>query len=82
MADLEFRDYIQALHTEAERALYEHVTAERWGRAGRVGKLRALLGTLRSVDAEAVAGLFFGAVTGTCNMEEHVLAMFNEKSAI
>lgn len=73
MTELECREYIQALHTEAERALYEHV------RAGRFGRLRALLSTLRSMDPEAVAGLFFRPVTGSSSIDEHVLAMFYER---
>lgn len=78
--DLECREYIQALHTEAERALYEHVrTAHRGNKTGRFGRLRAVLNTLRCMDPEAVAGLFFRPVTGTSSIEEHVLAMFYER---
>lgn len=80
MTDLQCRDYIQALNREAERALYEHVRAAYRGRAGRFGRLRALLSALRSVDPEAVAGLFFRPVTGNSSIDEHVLAMFYENA--
>ncbi|XP_023153014.2 nuclear receptor subfamily 0 group B member 1-like [Amphiprion ocellaris] len=77
--ELECRDYIQALQREAERALYEHVRTVHWGNAGRFGKLRMVLNTLRSMDPEAVAGLFFRPVTGRSSIDEHVLAMFFER---
>lgn len=73
MTQLECREYVRALHGEAERALYEHA------RAGRFSRLRALLGALRSVDPEAVAGLFFRPVTGSGSVDAHVLAMFYER---
>ncbi|XP_008300586.1 nuclear receptor subfamily 0 group B member 1-like [Stegastes partitus] len=77
--ELECRDYIQALQREAERALYEHVRTVYRGNAGRFGKLRVVLNTLRSMDREAVAGLFFRPVTGRSSIDEHVLAMFFER---
>nr|QNH86182.1 Dax2(Nr0b1b) [Scatophagus argus] len=73
VTELECREYVQALHREAERALYEHV------RTARFGRLRAVLHALRSMDPEAVAGLFFRPVTGSCSIDEHVLAMFHER---
>lgn len=76
--ELECWDYIQALHTEAERALYEHVRTANRGRADRYMRLTALLRALRSVDSEAVAGLFFRPVAGTSSVDEHVLALFYE----
>ncbi|XP_070813821.1 nuclear receptor subfamily 0 group B member 1-like [Chaetodon trifascialis] len=76
---LECRDYIQALQREAERALYEHVRTAHLGKAGRVAKLRAVLNALRAMDPDTVAGLFFRPVMGTSSIEEHVLAMFNER---
>ncbi|XP_070711937.1 nuclear receptor subfamily 0 group B member 1-like [Pempheris klunzingeri] len=76
VTELECRDYIQALHREAERALYEHVRAAHRGKAGRFRRLSALLSTLRDVDPDTVAGLFFRPVTGTGSMDQHVLAMF------
>ncbi|XP_033472172.1 nuclear receptor subfamily 0 group B member 1-like [Epinephelus lanceolatus] len=79
VTELECRDYIQALHTEAERALYEHVRTACRGNVGRFGRLRAVLSTLRSMDPEAVAGLFFRPVTGRSSIDEHVLAMFYER---
>ncbi|KAM9334116.1 nuclear receptor subfamily 0 group B member 1-like [Symphorus nematophorus] len=77
--ELECRDYIQALQREAERALYEHVRTVHRGKAGRFGRLRAVLNTLRSMDPHAVARLFFRPVTGSSSIEEHVLAMFYER---
>lgn len=79
MTELECWDYIQALHTEAERALYEHVRAANRGRADRYSRLSALLRALRTVDSEAVAGLFFRPVAGTSSVDEHVLALFYER---
>lgn len=80
MTDLECRDYIQELQVEAERALHEHVRAVCRGNAGRLGRLRVVLNTLRSVDADAVARLFFRPVTGSrSSTEEHVLSMFYER---
>ncbi|KAI3365953.1 hypothetical protein L3Q82_009789 [Scortum barcoo] len=76
-SELQCLEYISALRREAERALYEHVRAARCGRAGRFARLRALLSALRAVDQEVVAGLFIRPVTGTSNIEEHVLAMFH-----
>ncbi|XP_071320176.1 nuclear receptor subfamily 0 group B member 1-like [Trachinotus anak] len=74
--ELECRDYIRALQREAERALYEHV---RTVHRGRVSRLRALLDRLRSMDPQAVAGLFFRPVTGTSSIDEHVLSLFYER---
>ncbi|KAE8278482.1 Nuclear receptor subfamily 0 group B member 1 Nuclear receptor DAX-1 [Larimichthys crocea] len=79
VTELECRDYIQALHREAERALYEHVRTVHRGRAGRFGRLRQVLNALRSMDPDAVAGLFFRPVTGTRSIDEHVLGMFYER---
>ncbi|KAM3585117.1 uncharacterized protein V6R79_008034 [Siganus canaliculatus] len=79
VTELECRDYIQALHEEAERALYEHVRATHRAKAGRLVRLRAVLSALRSMDPDAVAGLFFKPVTGTSSIDEHVLAMFHER---
>uniref|UniRef100_UPI0037E7F565 nuclear receptor subfamily 0 group B member 1-like n=1 Tax=Semicossyphus pulcher TaxID=241346 RepID=UPI0037E7F565 len=78
--ELECREYIRALHTEAERALYEHVrTVHRGNKAGRFGRLRAVLSALRSMDPDAVAGLFFRPVLGTSSIEGHVLDLFYER---
>lgn len=77
MTELQCRDYIEALQREAERALYEHVRTVHRGSAGRWGRLRALLNTLRGTDAHVAAGLFFRPVTGST--DEHVLAMFYER---
>ncbi|XP_069554225.1 nuclear receptor subfamily 0 group B member 1-like [Brachyistius frenatus] len=74
VTELECRDYIQELQREAERALYEHVRT-----VCRFGKLRVILHTLRSVDQDAVAGLFFRPVTGPSSVDAHVIAMFNER---
>ncbi len=79
MTELECREYIQALQREAVRALYDHVRTTHRGKAGRFGRLRAVLGALRSMNPDAVAGLFFRPVTGTSSMDEHVLAMFYER---
>ncbi|XP_059184099.1 nuclear receptor subfamily 0 group B member 1-like [Centropristis striata] len=76
VTQLECRAYIQALQTEAERALYEHVRTVHRGNAGRFGRLRAVLDALRCMDPDAVAGLFFRPGTGS--IEEHVLALFYE----
>ncbi|XP_039998488.1 nuclear receptor subfamily 0 group B member 1-like [Xiphias gladius] len=77
--ELECREYVQALQGEAERALYEHVRTVHRGNAGRLSRLRAILNTLRAMDPDAVAGLFFRPVTGTSCVDEHVLAMFYER---
>ncbi len=77
--ELQCREYIKALRREAERALYEHVRTAHWAKAGRFGRLRAVLNTLRSMDPDAVAGLFFRPVTGTSSIDEHVLALFDER---
>lgn len=79
LKELECADYIQALHREAERALYEHVSMASGDAAGRWGRLRALLHMLRCVEPEAVAGLFFRAVTGSSHAEEHVLTVFEQQ---
>lgn len=79
LKELECKDYIQELHREAHRALYEHVRVVYGDKVGRLGKLLALLDTLRSVDPEAVAGLFFRPVTGSSKVEEHVIAMFDQQ---
>nr|CBH51396.1 DAX-2 nuclear receptor subfamily 0, group B, member 1b [Dicentrarchus labrax] len=76
VTELECREYVQALQREAERALYEHVRTVHRGKAGRFGRLRAVLSALRSIEPDAVAGLFFRPVTGSNSIEEHVLAMF------
>uniref|UniRef100_A0A8D3DE43 NR LBD domain-containing protein n=1 Tax=Scophthalmus maximus TaxID=52904 RepID=A0A8D3DE43_SCOMX len=76
VSELECRDYIRALQTEAERALYVHVRTVHRGNAARLCRLRAALNALRAMDPRAVAGLFFRPVTGTSCVDEHVLAMF------
>ncbi|CAJ1087111.1 nuclear receptor subfamily 0 group B member 1-like [Xyrichtys novacula] len=78
--ELECRDYIRALHREAERALYEHVGAVyQANRTVRFSRLRAVLSALRSVDPDAVAGLFFRPVLGTGSIDGHVLSLFHER---
>ncbi|XP_030006747.1 nuclear receptor subfamily 0 group B member 1-like [Sphaeramia orbicularis] len=72
--DLECRDYIRALHREAERALFEHVKT-----VHRYGCLRALLSTVRSLNPEAVGKLFLRPTSGTTTVDEHVLAAFYER---
>ncbi|XP_071399698.1 nuclear receptor subfamily 0 group B member 1-like [Centroberyx affinis] len=79
ITELECRDYIEALHREAQRALYEHVKTVHRGDATRFGRLRVVLNTLRSMNADAVARLFFRPVTGTSSVDELVLAMFYER---
>lgn len=79
VTELECREYIQALQREAERALYEHVRTVHRGKAGRLARLRGVLNALRSVDPDAVAGLFFRPVMGTSSVDELVLAMFYER---
>ncbi|XP_072235658.1 nuclear receptor subfamily 0 group B member 1-like [Leuresthes tenuis] len=74
VTELECREYIQALQREAERALYEHAKTVQLGNAARFDKLRVVRDTLRSMDPEAVAGLFFRPVISS--VDEHVLAMF------
>lgn len=76
---LECGDYIRTLHREAERALYDHVRGACGERTSRMGRLRALLDALRSVDPEDVATLFFRPVTGSINVDKHVLAMFDQQ---
>ncbi|XP_047432121.1 nuclear receptor subfamily 0 group B member 1-like [Mugil cephalus] len=77
VTELECRDYVQELQVEAERALHEHVRTVYRGNASRLGRLRVVLNTLRCVDADAVARLFFRPVTGSA--EEHVLSVFYER---
>ncbi|XP_042369107.1 nuclear receptor subfamily 0 group B member 1-like [Plectropomus leopardus] len=79
VTELECQEYIQALRTEAERALYEHVKTVHRGNMGRFGRLCAVLNTLRCMDPDTVAGLFFRPMTGTRSIDEHVLTMFFEQ---
>ncbi|XP_018516393.1 nuclear receptor subfamily 0 group B member 1 isoform X2 [Lates calcarifer] len=79
VTELECREYIRALQKEAERALYEHVRTAHRGNVSRFSRLRGVLNTLRSMDPGAVAGLFLRPVTGTSCVDEHVLALFNER---
>lgn len=79
LKELECGDYIQKLHRETHRALYEHVRLVCGDQVGRLGSLLALLDTLRSVDPDAVAELFFRPVTGSSNVEERVIAMFGQQ---
>ncbi|XP_003966470.2 nuclear receptor subfamily 0 group B member 1-like [Takifugu rubripes] len=72
---LECGDYIQTLHREAQRALYDHVR----DKTSRMCRLQALLQALRSVDPEAVSRLFFRPVTGSIDVDEHVLALFDQQ---
>ncbi|XP_029305547.1 nuclear receptor subfamily 0 group B member 1-like [Cottoperca gobio] len=77
VTELECREYIHALQSEAEHALYEHVRTVHRGDTGRFGRLRAALNTLRAMDPNAVAALFFRSGTGS--IDEHVLALFYER---
>ncbi|XP_061571746.1 nuclear receptor subfamily 0 group B member 1-like [Cololabis saira] len=74
--ELECGDYIQALQREAERALYEHVRTIHRDDPARLDELRRVLVTLRSLEPDTVAGLFFRPVTGPARVEDHVFAMF------
>lgn len=76
LKELECGDYIQELHREALRALYEHVRGDK---VGRLGRLLALLHSLQFVDPQAVAGLFFRPVTGSNDVEERVINMFDQQ---
>lgn len=79
LKELECRDYIQELHREALRALYEHVRGVYGDKVGRLGRLLALLHLLCSVDPQAVAGLFFRPVTGSSDVVEHMIATFDQQ---
>lgn len=76
---LECGDYIRTLHGEAQRALSDHVRGACGDKTGRMFRLQALLDALRSVDPEDVARLFFRPVTGSIDVDEHVLAMFDQQ---
>ncbi|XP_030058238.1 nuclear receptor subfamily 0 group B member 1 [Microcaecilia unicolor] len=71
--------YIEGLQREARQALNEHVgTIHRWDRS-RVAKLNVLLSLLRSINASAVAELFFRPIIGSVNMEDMLLEMLCSK---
>lgn len=76
---LECGDYIRTLHREAQRALYDHVRGACGDKTSRMCRLQALLDALQSVEPEDVARLFFRPVTGSIDVDEHVLAMFDQQ---
>ncbi|KAM3857166.1 nuclear receptor subfamily 0 group B member 1-like [Diretmus argenteus] len=77
ISELECREYVEALQVEAHRALYEHVRSAHRGDATRFGRLGSVLSILRSMNADAVAGLFLRP--GKSSTDELVLAMFYER---
>ncbi|XP_029457593.1 nuclear receptor subfamily 0 group B member 1 [Rhinatrema bivittatum] len=71
--------YIEGLQREAQQALNEHVgMIHRWDQS-RFAKLNMLLSLLRSVNANAVAELFFRPIIGSINMEDMLLEMLCAK---
>ncbi|KAM4602175.1 nuclear receptor subfamily 0 group B member 1-like [Polymixia lowei] len=78
VTELECRGYIQALQSEAQSALYGSVAVVQRGDATRFAKLCVVLSMLRSVNADAVAGLFFQPVIGASSVDAFVLTLFYE----
>lgn len=76
---LECGDYIRTLHSEAQRALYDQVRGACGDKTSRMCRMQALLDALRSVDPEDVSRLFFRPVTGSIDVDEHVLALFDQQ---
>lgn len=71
--------YIQGLQQEAHQALNEHVKViQRWDHT-RFTKLIIVLSLLRSVNANAIAELFFRPIIGTVNMDDMLLEMLSAK---
>ncbi|KAG9485681.1 nuclear receptor subfamily 0 group B member 1 [Eleutherodactylus coqui] len=71
--------YIQGLQQEAHQALNEHVKmVQRWDHS-RFAKLIIVLSLLRSVNANAIAELFFRPIIGSVNMADMLLEMLGAK---
>lgn len=71
--------YIQGLQQEAHQALNEHVKViQRWDHT-RFTKLIIVLSLLRSVNANAIAELFFRPIIGSVNMDDMLLEMLSAK---
>ncbi|KAM9328439.1 nuclear receptor subfamily 0 group B member 1-like [Pholidichthys leucotaenia] len=76
--ELECLEDIHELQSEAERVLYKHMSTVGNRNPCWCRRLCGVLSTLRSMDLDPVAGLFFRPVTGMRSIEEHVLKMFYE----
>ncbi|KAG8450585.1 hypothetical protein GDO86_003016 [Hymenochirus boettgeri] len=71
--------YIQGLQHEAQQALNEHVKMiHRWEQT-RFTKLIIVLSFLRSVNANAIAELFFRPIIGPVSMDDMLLEMLGAK---
>ncbi|XP_077155574.1 nuclear receptor subfamily 0 group B member 1 [Ranitomeya variabilis] len=71
--------YIQGLQQEAHQALNEHVKMiQRWDHS-RFTKLIIVLSLLRSINANAIAELFFRPIIGSVNMDDMLLEMLGAK---
>ncbi|XP_075118735.1 nuclear receptor subfamily 0 group B member 1 [Leptodactylus fuscus] len=71
--------YIQGLQQEAHQALNEHVKMiQRWDHS-RFTKLIVVLSLLRSINANAIAELFFRPIIGSVNMDAMLLEMLGAK---
>ncbi|KAE8622340.1 hypothetical protein XENTR_v10005200 [Xenopus tropicalis] len=71
--------YIQGLQHEAQQALNEHVKMiHRWEQT-RFTKLIIVLSFLRTVNANAIAELFFRPIIGSVNMDDMLLEMLGAK---
>ncbi|KAM4699386.1 nuclear receptor subfamily 0 group B member 1 [Discoglossus pictus] len=71
--------YIQGLQQEAQQALNEHVKMiHRWDQT-RFTKLIIVLSLLRSINANAIAELFFRPIIGSVNMDDMLLEMLGAK---
>ncbi|XP_076008623.1 nuclear receptor subfamily 0 group B member 1-like [Genypterus blacodes] len=79
VTELQCREYVMALHREAQLALCAHVRTAHRGCAHRLGQLRAAVHALRCVNADAVGRLLFRPVTGTRSADELVLTLFYQR---
>uniref|UniRef100_G1NQZ1 NR LBD domain-containing protein n=1 Tax=Meleagris gallopavo TaxID=9103 RepID=G1NQZ1_MELGA len=75
---LQCAQYIEGLQREAQEALNEHVRLIHRGDQARFAKLNVVLSLLRSINANAIAELFFRPIIGSVNMDDMLLEMLCE----
>ncbi|KAM4795500.1 nuclear receptor subfamily 0 group B member 1 [Rhinophrynus dorsalis] len=71
--------YIQGLQHEAQQALNEHVKMIHHWEQTRFTKLIIVLSLLRSINANAIAELFFRPIIGSVKMDDMLLEMLGAK---
>ncbi|XP_067388769.1 nuclear receptor subfamily 0 group B member 2-like [Emydura macquarii macquarii] len=70
---LRFRDYVQILQQEAQRTLMEFISMMYNRNLGRFAWILGLLASLKAVNAETIAELFFQPILGEVNLNELLL---------